>query len=223
MNIAIIPARIGSKRIFQKNIKKFHGKPILLWTIEKIIKSNIFDKIIVSSNSEKVLKIVEKKNINLHKRKNKYSNDKATTISAINSCINSFNFNLSDNICCIYPCTVFLEKKTLLETLKILKKNTNKFVLPVLKYEHPIERSFTLSNKKKIILNFLKKSSKNTQAFKPSFHDAGQFYWAKAKTWLKSQNIFEKSIAFCMPIGKTIDIDDKETWKKAESLFKIKR
>ena len=61
MNIAIIPARIGSKRIFQKNIKKFHGKPILLWTIEKIIKSNIFDKIIVSSNSEKVLKIVEKK------------------------------------------------------------------------------------------------------------------------------------------------------------------
>ena len=222
MNIAIIPARIGSKRIFQKNIKKFHGKPILLWTIENTIKSNIFDKIIVSSDSEKVFKIAKKKNIYLHKRNKKHSNDEATTISAINSCINSFKLNLSDNICCIYPCAVFIEKKNLLETLKILKKNANNFVLPVVKYEHPIERSFTLNNKKKIIINFFKKSSKNTQVFSPSFHDAGQFYWAKTKTWLKSKNIFENSIAFSIPIGKTVDIDNDETWKKAESLFKIK-
>ena len=221
MNIAIIPARIGSKRIFQKNIKKFHGRPILLWTIEKIINSKIFDKIIVSSDSRKVFKIVKKKNVHFHTRHKKNSDDKATTISAINSCINSFKFNLNDNICCIYPCAVFLEKKVLLKTLKLLKNN--KFVLPATKYQHPVERSFKLSNKSKLISNFPKHSSKNTQIFRPSFHDTGQFYWAKTKTWLKSKNIFLNSVAFIVPNGKTIDIDDKESWKKAVSLFKIKK
>ena len=74
MNVAIIPARIGSKRIFQKNIKKFYGKPIILHTLEKVIKSKLFDKIIVSSDSTKILKLSKKNNIYLHKRNIKYSN-----------------------------------------------------------------------------------------------------------------------------------------------------
>ena len=47
-NLAIIPARIGSKRIKKKNIKKFYGKPILELTYETVKKSKIFDKIIIS-------------------------------------------------------------------------------------------------------------------------------------------------------------------------------
>lgn len=223
MNVAIIPARIGSKRIFQKNIKKFYGKPIILHTLEKVIKSKLFDKIIVSSDSTKILKLSKKKNIYLHKRNIKYSNDKATTVSAINSCIRYFKFNLSDNVCCIYPCAALLEKKDLEKTLKILKKNSNKFVIPVLKYTHPIQRSFTMNKRAQIKLNFFKKSFTNTQKFRPSFFDAGQFYWAKTKTWLSSKSILEKSIGFNVPIWRAVDIDDIETWKHGEVLFKFSK
>ena len=57
MNIAIIPARSGSKRIKNKNIKKFHGKPIIAWSILEALKAKVFDKVIVSTDSEKIAKI----------------------------------------------------------------------------------------------------------------------------------------------------------------------
>ena len=60
MNIAIIPARLGSKRLRQKNIKNFFGKPIIFYSIEAAKKTKIFDKIIVSTESEKLKRIVEK-------------------------------------------------------------------------------------------------------------------------------------------------------------------
>ena len=59
MKIAIIPARLNSKRIAKKNIKTFYGKPIIAWTIENLIKSKIFSKIIVSTESKKISNIVK--------------------------------------------------------------------------------------------------------------------------------------------------------------------
>ena len=60
MNIAIIPARSGSKRIKNKNIKLFFGKPLIYYAITAAIKSDVFDKIIVSSDSKKILNIANK-------------------------------------------------------------------------------------------------------------------------------------------------------------------
>lgn len=55
--IAIIPARGGSKRISNKNIVDFHGKPLIAWTIEAAIKSNLFDRVVVSTDSEEIAEI----------------------------------------------------------------------------------------------------------------------------------------------------------------------
>ena len=57
INIAILPARIGSKRIKKKNIKFFNGKPILAWTFQILDKSKLFDKIVISTESNTVLKV----------------------------------------------------------------------------------------------------------------------------------------------------------------------
>ena len=61
MKIAIIPARIGSKRIKKKNIKLFYSKPMIVWTLNKLVKSRYFDQIIVTSDSKKILNISKKK------------------------------------------------------------------------------------------------------------------------------------------------------------------
>ena len=63
MKVAIIPARIGSKRIPKKNIKNFCGKPIIFWAIKAIKKTKIFDKIIVSTDSKKIASMVKKYNV----------------------------------------------------------------------------------------------------------------------------------------------------------------
>ena len=84
MIIAIIPARYGSKRIKRKNIKLFHSKPIIYWTIKKLIKSNIFDKIVVSSDSQLILDLSKKFGAQiLIKRASNLSGDKVPTREVI--------------------------------------------------------------------------------------------------------------------------------------------
>ena len=54
MNLCVIPARGGSKRIHKKNIKKFCGIPIIVWSIKQAIESKCFDKIIVSTDNVEI-------------------------------------------------------------------------------------------------------------------------------------------------------------------------
>ena len=61
--LAIIPARGGSKRIKNKNLVNFNGKPIISYTIENAKKSKLFDKIHVSTDSEKILNYLKKKKL----------------------------------------------------------------------------------------------------------------------------------------------------------------
>ena len=92
MNIAIIPARIGSKRIKNKNVKVFYNKPIIYWTIKTLKKSKLFKSIVVTSNSEKILNYSKKIGCNiLIKRQQNVSNDKATTHAAIKHALKNLN------------------------------------------------------------------------------------------------------------------------------------
>ena len=63
--LAIIPARSGSKRIKNKNIKNFYSKPIIFYAIDALKKSNLFSKIYVSTDSNKIRNLVNKKNLNI--------------------------------------------------------------------------------------------------------------------------------------------------------------
>jgi len=62
MNVAVIPARGGSKRIPRKNIKEFCGKPMIAWPIEVAKESGLFEHIIISTDDEEIAEILSKKN-----------------------------------------------------------------------------------------------------------------------------------------------------------------
>ena len=91
-NLAIIIGREGSKRIKNKNFKKFHGKSIVEWSIDALEKTNLFDKIIFSTDKDKAK--IKSKKINEYiffKRPKKLSNDNASTNIAVNHS-NKWNF-----------------------------------------------------------------------------------------------------------------------------------
>ena len=143
MKVAIIPARGGSKRIKKKNIKIFYGKPMIYWTIKKIKESKIFDKIIVTSDDKKILNYVKKKVDITINRPKELSDDFTPTQPVIKHAISFLNkIGIKIKIaCCIYPCNPFLEASDLKKSLNLLKKNKySKFILPITKYSHPIQR-----------------------------------------------------------------------------------
>ena len=143
LNIAIIPARHGSKRIKNKNIKKFITKPIILHVIDLLKKTKFFDLIVVSSDNKKILNIAERGGANyLINRPKELANDKADTRSVILHSISELEkkFELK-KIFCIYPTSVFLTKKNIRKALELEKKTKN-FVFSAIQYDHPIQRSF---------------------------------------------------------------------------------
>ena len=222
MNIAIIPARGGSKRIKNKNIKKFNKKPIIELTFKILKKINIFNLIILSSDSSKICKLGKKIGFDLVLRRSKnLAKDTTDTKSVIKQVIIDISKDIKiENVCCVYPCNPFLQISDLKKCLKILQKNKKKFIFPITNYSHPIDRAFKLSKHNMIKFINKKNANKNTQTFSKSFHDAGQFYWGKKYTWLKNFFLHTNGIGYQIPNYRVVDIDNLHDWKKAEIIYK---
>ena len=222
INIAIIPAREGSKRIKKKNIKKFISKPIILFVIKELRKSKFFDLIVVTSDSPKILQIAKKGGAHiLIKRPKNLSDDKTDTKSVIKHSIRELDKNfLLEKIFCTYPTSVFLNSK-LIKSAFDLEKESNGFILGASNYNHPIQRSFKKKKNNLIKLNYPNQISKRTQDLEKNYHDAGQFYLASRKNWMAPSSIISNKTSFIeLSKFESQDIDNPEDWEFAETLFK---
>ena len=115
--VAIIPARGGSKRIPRKNIKNFHGKPLIAYSIEVALKSKLFDKVVVSTDDEEIAKIAKEFGAEVpFLRPKELSDDFTGTGAVINHAIN-FLKEQGENIdfvCTIYATAPLLQEKAFL-------------------------------------------------------------------------------------------------------------
>ena len=201
-NTAIFIARSGSERIKNKNIKQFYGKPIIYWTYKIIKNSKIFQNIVLSSDSEKILKVGKKIGFDfLIKRPKKISDNYSNTEQVISHAIKNLSKSMKiENICCVYPCSIFIKIGSLRKAFTILKKNPLK-----------------LSKNNKIDFYSKRSFYKRTQDLEPKYFDAGQFYLAKNKTWLKKD---KSRVGIKISKYTSIDIDTVADWNRAKLMFR---
>lgn len=220
-SICIIPAKLNSKRIKNKNLKSFLGKPILYYAIEEAKKSNIFEEIIVSSESKIVKKKIERFNISFHLRSKKLAKDNTPTFKVIRDVLKQKYFGKKNlKVCCIYPTSVFCNKKLLIQAKALLKKK-NSFVFSAIKYDHPIFRSFKKKKNDEIKMMHPKYEKTPTQKLPTFYFDGAQFYFGWYNSWLKNKSIFNKNSKFIeLKSSHTNDIDTLEDWKLAEIKYK---
>ena len=174
MNVAIIPARSGSKRIKNKNIKLFFGKPIITYVIKLLIKSKIFDKIIVSTDSNKIAKICAKSGAKILFRPKSLAGDYISTKDVVKHAIlwMTKNFSKPSRVCCIYPTAVLLKLSDLKKSFIKFKSNKYNYLFSATKYPHPIQRSFYI-DRDKIKMDNKKNFYKRTQDLKDYYYDIG--------------------------------------------------
>tara|TARA_B100000700_G_C15017537_1_gene844070 strand:- start:979 stop:1695 length:717 start_codon:yes stop_codon:yes gene_type:complete len=220
-NVAIIPARLGSKRIKNKNIKIFDSKPIIEWTLKIIKSSKVFEKVVLSSDDDGILRLGKRIGFDiLIKRPKNLADDYTSTEEVTKHSIKKLeeNFNIK-KACCIYPCNPFLQIKDLKSASKLLRKSKNIYVFPVTNFSHPIERAY--SYKKNGNLKYINKkfAKTRTQDLNVKFYDAGQFYFASKKTWLNLKKA--QRVGLKIPNWRTIDIDNLDDWRRAELMFKF--
>lgn len=225
--IAIIPARGGSKRIPKKNIKDFCGKPIITYPIEAIIESNLFDKIHVSTEDQKIVEKVNELGLEVDfLRPNYISDDHTPIMPVIKYVIDKYlDMNQSfDEIWVIYPCSPFLTPKDLIQaSIQFKQDNFSNCLMAVTDYPAPIEWAFEINQEG--ILNPINEGffKIRSQDLKKKYYDAGTFYIYNKDYLIKS--IYTGSDKNFTPYfllkNKAIDIDDMQDWEFAEKLYKI--
>jgi pseudaminic acid cytidylyltransferase len=223
MNIAIIPARGGSKRIPKKNIKDFFGKPIIAYSIEVALKSELFDKVIVSTDDKKIAQIAKEYGAEVpFLRPKEISDDFTATNDVVKHTINWFleqNVKI-DYACCIYATAPFVQIEYLKQGFDKLIKSTKSFAFSVTSFAFPIQRAIKINNDE-VTMFYPKNFMTRSQDLEEAYHDAGQFYWGTSQAFLEDEIIFsEKSIPIILPRHLVQDIDTLEDWQRAELMFK---
>jgi N-acylneuraminate cytidylyltransferase len=223
--LAIIPARGGSKRIPRKNINFFHGKEMIAWSIEAALKSQCFDRIIVSTDDEEIARVASKYGVDSpFTRPPELSNDYATTTEVVAHAINWVEKNevKPDMVCCIYATAPFIQSSDIVRGLEVLNNNNCDYVFPVTSYSYPIQRAIRIAKDGSVDMFNPKEYSTRSQDLEAAFHDAGQFYWGKSDTWLKQKKVFDSgSLPIILPSYRVQDIDTQEDWDRAELMFEL--
>src|SRR5690554_1237368 len=222
-NLCIIPARGGSKRIPRKNIKAFLGKPIIAYSIEAALKSNLFDEVMVSTDDDEIAAIAQEYGARVpFMRSDKNADDFATTYDVIEEVLQQYKEagNTFENTCVLYPCAPFITVARLKEAYKKLEKFDT--VFPVVQYGFPIQRALKKNKDDKLAFYQPEFELSRSQDLTPSYHDAGQFYWLKTNVLLANKTIISNNTgAVIVSEMEVQDIDTEVDWKLAELKYKL--
>jgi len=222
--ICLIPARGGSKRIKNKNIKNFYGQPLLQRVIINAKNSKKFKEIYVSTDSTKIKKIAIDNGAKVpFIRSKKLSNDHATIKDVINDFIKKVIINKKEkiNIFVLYPTSIFVDKNMIRKSINMLQKV--EYVTAVKKFPHPIERALEFKNKNLRPIN-LKKKKMRTQDLKTYYYNSGQFDLFKLDAWIKKKIYYNLKVNFLLLNElESVDIDNIQDFKLASKLFLFKK
>ena len=222
MNIAIIPARGGSKRIPRKNVQPFCGKPMIAWPIAAAISSGLFDRIIVSTDDTEIAEVARSAGAEVpFIRPAELSDDYSGTTDVV---VHALSWALDagwpvEAACCIYATAAFLSDEDLVAARKSLSPECD-FVFPAVRYGHPPQRGFVSAPDGSPEFLQPEHRTTRTQDLPAVFHDSGQFYWGTRDAWLQKRPFFGPRTRFVeLPEWRAVDIDRPEDWHIAERLF----
>lgn len=224
-NLAIIPARGGSKRILRKNIKDFLGKPIIAYSIEAALNSGLFDEVMVSTDDKEIAEIAIKYGARVpFLRSDKNSDDYASTMDVIEEVIKNYiqvNNTHFQFVCCIYPTAPLIRVNDIKLGYDKLKAHNYTCVFPSVKFSYPIWRSFEIEENGNTKMFWPEHVNARSQDLKKAYHDAGQWYWFNINK-INNWNWPENSGTVILKEDEVQDIDTLSDWKIAEMKYQLK-
>jgi pseudaminic acid cytidylyltransferase len=223
VNIAIIPARGGSKRIPGKNIKLFSGKPIISYSIEAAKISGLFEKIIVSTDSQKIAHTAKEYGAEVpFMRPKNLSDDFTPTAPVLLHDLKRLRKNgvVPNYVCCIYATAPFVQPDYLKKGLELMIRKRASSVFSVTTFPFSIFRALNKSEAGCLKMFWPEHELARSNDFPEAYHDAGQFYWLDSKKFLKTKKIYTgDALPVILPRCLVQDIDTPEDWETAELIY----
>lgn len=219
-NIAIIPARGGSKRIPRKNIKPFMGKPIMAYSIEAALQSGLFEEVMVSTDDEEIADIAKMYGAAIpFMRSAKTSNDFAGIVDVIDEVVKNYSEQniVFDNFCCILSTAPFIFGAILRESFAVFVEGHFDTLRPVVRFSYPIQRAYRMMPDNGVQFINPENINVRSQDLESTYHDAGMFYWGTTSSGFRGNRWggFEVDEKYCQ------DIDTEDDWSLAEIKYEL--
>ena len=224
-NLAIIPARGGSKRIPGKNIKPFLGKPIIAYSIEAALASKLFSEVMVSTDDPQIAGVALQYGAKVpFMRSTKNADDFATLSEVLIEVLYEHNKHgkTFKNICCILPTAPLTSTLRISEAYNKFQDNRFESVCPIVQFSYPILRGLEFNEQNQLQMIWPEHLKSRSQDLKPAYHDSGSFYWVRSNALLDQKTLFcKKGGAIILPESEVQDIDNETDWKLAELKYKL--
>lgn len=223
--LAVIPARGGSKRIPGKNIRSFFGKPMMAYSIQMAINSGVFDRIIVSTDDEKIATVARHYGADVPFLRSSELSDEHTGITpVVADTVDWVRRHGQDPeaVCCIFATAPFIQKEDIKKGLDILEREAWQYVFSATSFGFPIFRSFKKKADNGLEMFFPEHFKTRSQDLPEAMQDAGQFYWGRSQAWIDGIRLFDQwSTVVELPRWRVQDIDTIEDWKNAEIIYRL--
>jgi N-acylneuraminate cytidylyltransferase len=224
MNVCVIPARGGSKRIPKKNIREFCGKPMIAWSIEAAKQSGVFDRIIVTTDSEEIASVARDCGADVpFMRPAELSDDHATTDAVFLHALDALAADgcIPEYACNLYATAPFVRSDDLIRGLEILQSSGASSGFSVTTFPFPIFRGLKVNEAGALEMFWPEHRLTRSQDLPEAYHDAGQFYWGRAAAWLEDRSRYSGgTFPIVLSRARVQDIDTLEDWGRAENLYR---
>ncbi len=224
-NLAIIPARGGSKRIPRKNIKPFMGKPIIAYSIEAALNSGLFDEVMVSTDDDEIASVAKEYGASVpFLRGSETSNDYATLSDVVDEVLNVYiaNHIEVENICCILPTAPLISNEDIKAAYKKMIDFKFTAVYPVVQFSYPIMRSLFMNENGCLEMCWTEYLNVRSQDIRPAYHDSGTFYWIRKESFLQYHSMLTPNCSgIIIDEIRVQDIDNESDWKNAELKYRL--
>jgi pseudaminic acid cytidylyltransferase len=219
LNIAVIPARGGSKRIPRKNIKPFAGKPMIAYAIQAARDSGLFEHVVVSTDDDEIAEVAEAHGAGVPFRRPAHlADDQTVTVPVIAHAAKWFvdQGHAVDAVCCIYPCVPLLRAADLIGAYAMFKERGADYVYPVVGFHSSPWRAMTKPDSGPMQFVYPEYELTRTQDLPRCYFDAGQFYWGRTTAWTSGMRMHSNGHGYEMESHRVVDIDNQEDWLRAE-------
>ena len=219
MNVAIITARGGSKRIPRKNIRDFCGKPIISYSIKTALESNLFDDVMVSTEDIEIAVVAERYGAHVpFMRSVQNASDNASSEDVVLEVVSEYARRNVDIgiICCIYPTAPLISREILIKAHNQFVAQHADALLPVVQFSYPPQRAL-LNKNGCLSFQWKQYAESRSQDLEPLYHDAGAFYFIKTEVLKREHTLIPATAkAFILDELHVQDIDNISDWKLAE-------
>ena len=215
--LAIIPARGGSKRLPNKNILELRGEPLIAWTIKASLDAKYLDKIIITSDSDAILKVAGRYDVGLIKRPSVLAKDSSRSCEVVEHAILQLNTQY-DYIVLLQPTSPLRTSQHINEAIQLLLDKKADAIISVCEVDHSPLWCNTLpedGNMCGFLSGFAQ--NKRSQDLSQYFRLNGAIYICKTENFLTNKSFFlNNCFAYKMDKHQSVDIDDEYDFSLAE-------